>query len=206
MPVEILDIGSGNVRSVKNWVERANVQTRIVTKAAEISSDILIVPGVGSAGPYMDRLKAGKFDLAIHDHLSKGGRLLGICLGFQIMADYSEEDGGVEGLGILPGFVERLPDKISHNSWESFYLKKKNMVGNQFNSSRSLSRKQVIDGRVFFNHEYGFLNKDSSAYTLPVSSELTQYSALAVKNNIIGIQFHPEKSQKTGLELVSMIL
>lgn len=206
MKVDILDIGSGNIRSIKNWIEKANVATNIVTEAKNIKSDLLILPGVGSAGPYMSRLRKGGYDQALIEHVDKGGRLLGICLGFQILSSFSEEDGGVKGLNLVDGYVERLQNKNSHNGWESIYLRKNEMNGQTFFNQHSLTKKRVLDGRVFYNHEFGFINRDSNAFSIKVSDGLNKYSGLLIKNKIIGIQFHPEKSQMTGLELISMIL
>ncbi len=206
MIVEILDIGSGNIKSIQNWIERVNVPTRIVTKATDIKSNFLILPGVGSAGSYMDRMKKGDFDKAILEHANQGNRILGICLGFQLMSHSSEEDGGVEGLGLLDGTVKRLSSHSSHNGWEKYDLKRSDLGDNSFGSQLKLTRKQNIQGRVFFNHEYGFCSYDNSNFSKSISEEYNGYSSMVVKNNIIGIQFHPEKSQKTGLELISMIL
>jgi len=206
MIVEILDIGSGNIKSIQNWIERLNVPTRIITKATDIKSEFLILPGVGSAGSYMDRMKKGDFDKAVVEHLNRGNRVLGICLGFQLMGDYSSEDGGVEGLGIIKGRVEKLSDSFSHNGWEKFDFKKSDLCNNSFNSMLKLTRKQNIDGRVFFNHEYGFVVEDDVLFNKPVSKDFEEYSAMVVKDNIIGMQFHPEKSQQTGIEIISMIL
>ncbi|PJC86303.1 imidazole glycerol phosphate synthase subunit HisH [Vibrio sp. HA2012] len=206
MTVDILDIGSGNIRSIKNWIEKANVPTRIVTKPSNIQSDLLILPGVGSAGSYMSRLKQGSYDQAVLEHVDKGGRLLGICLGFQIMSSHSEEDGGVEGLNLINGYVERLKGDVSHNGWEPIYLRRNEMNSQSFHSQCHLTQKRILDGRVFYNHEYGFVSNETGAFTTPISESLSEYSGLLVKDNIIGIQFHPEKSQLTGLELISMIL
>lgn len=206
MKVDILDIGSGNIRSIKNWIEKASVPTQVVTDAKDIKSDLLILPGVGSAGSYMSRLKKGGYDQAILEHVEKGGRLLGICLGFQIMSSRTEEDGGVDGLNLIDGHVERLENSVSHNGWETIFFRRNEMKGHSFNNQRNLSQKRILDGRVFFNHEYGFVNKEKDAFSVPVSASLSQYSGLLVKGNIIGIQFHPEKSQITGSELISMIL
>lgn len=206
MLVEILDIGSGNVKSIQNWIERVNVPTRIVTKCTDIKSDFLVLPGVGSAGPYMDRMRKGSFDKAVIDHVNKGNKLVGICLGFQIMSNFTEEDGGVEGLGLLNAKVKRLEKPTTHNGWEKFNLKKSDLVEASFSSELKLTRKQAIDGRVFYNHEYGFVLEDKKLFSKPISNAFNQYSSIVVDNNIMGIQFHPEKSQQTGIDLISMIL
>ena len=206
MKVDIVDVGSGNIRSIKNWVQKSNIEARSVNQVSELKSDILILPGVGTVGSYMARLKASSFDKAVIEHVQRGGRLIGICLGFQIMAHFSEEDGGVECLNLIDAQVYRLTDQNSHNGWEFLSFKKNSMNGQSFNSSQKLTRKTVLTGRVFYNHEYGVINMDKEAFTVPVSPSLQQYTGLFVKNRIVGIQFHPEKSQITGIELISMIL
>jgi len=206
MVVDIIDIGSGNIRSIQNWIERVHIATRVVTKATDIESDFLILPGVGSAGSYMERLKKSAFDQAIHEHVQNNKRLLGICLGFQLMAESSEEDGGIEGLSLLKGQVKRLDKEISHNGWEQFNFKKEELASQSFHSMCKLTRKKRLNGRVFFNHEYGYLNQDEQSFSKPISEKYPNHSSMIVKDKIIGMQFHPEKSQFTGLELISMIL
>lgn len=206
MTIEILDIGSGNIKSIQNWIERLNIPTRIVTKASDIKSKFIILPGVGSAGSYMERLRKSKFDKAILDHVNNDGRLLGICLGFQIMGHYSQEDNGVKGLGIVDCYTERLYNGSTHNGWEEFNFKRTDLKNQSFNSELKLTRKQNIHGRVFYNHEYGVVYNGYSAYNKVVSDEYSKYSSMIVQDNIIGIQFHPEKSQQTGLDIISMIL
>ncbi len=206
MRVDILDAGSGNIKSIQNWIERLHVPTRVVKKSTDIKSDFLVLPGVGSVGPYMEKLKKKSFDKAIHDHIDSGGRLLGICLGFQIMGKYSQEDGGVEGLGLLDGYTAQLEGKLSHNGWEKFMLNIDNLNEQSFNSTMKLTRKKNIRGRVFYNHEYSFICEDEKIFNKKISIDLNNYSSMIIKNNIIGIQFHPEKSQQTGLDLMSIIL
>lgn len=206
MSVDILDVGSGNIQSVRNWIEKANIPVRIVSKASDMQSNLLILPGVGSAGPYIKRLRHRGCDQAILEHVDKGGRLLGICLGFQILCEYSEEDDGTKGLNLIEGHVERLPRGVSHNSWEPIRFRKNGMNGQSFNAKERLSRRNILDGRVFYNHEYGVVNNNNNSFSIPVSETLSKYTGLYVSSNIIGMQFHPEKSQITGLELLSMVL
>ena len=206
MKVDIVDVGTGNVRSIKNWVEKCNVDARSVRRVDDLVSEVIILPGVGSARPYLDRLRKNLFDTAIIEHVQGGGRLIGICLGFQIMSSFSPEDGGIEGLSLIDAEVKRLENSASHNEWEPFAFRKDRMNSQSFSSSEKLSRKTILDGRVFYNHEYGVINNDPHAFTVPVSTKMNQYSGMFVKDKIIGIQFHPEKSQLTGLELISMIL
>jgi imidazole glycerol-phosphate synthase subunit HisH len=206
MKVNIIDLGSGNIRSLKNWIEKANITASCINNINDLDAEIIILPGVGEIGSYMKRLKRESFDKAILNHVKNGGRLIGICLGFQIMSIFSEESGGVKGLGLIKAETKRLKGNISHNEWEPLLLRKDSMTNQSFNSTEKLSRKTVLKGRVFYNHEYGVINKDSKAFTIPISSKLKQYTGLFVKDKIIGIQFHPEKSQITGKNLISMIL
>ena len=206
MTVDILKVGSGNIGSIKNLIENTNTEVRIISKPSELKSNVLVLPGVGSAGPFMARLRETGFDEAIVKHVSRGGRLLGICLGFQVMADRSEESSGVRCLGLIDGYVEKLRSHASHNSWEPVILNKKKLNGQSFNSEAKLSKKSILKGRVFYNHEYGFVSNDTEAHSMPISEELEVYSGLLVKGNVIGMQFHPEKSQVTGHQLISMIL
>jgi imidazole glycerol-phosphate synthase subunit HisH len=204
--IDILDIGSGNVRSIKNWVGQANVKSKYVREPNEISSNLLIIPGVGSVGTYMNRIIDRGFNSAIREHVCKGGRLLGICLGFQIMAKFSEEDGGIDCLNLLNGTVERLPEDQSHNGWEALSFRRNDLKGEHFYNEFSLTKKRKLSGRVFYNHEYGFINNDRDSFNIPISKKFDKYSGMVIKDKIIGIQFHPEKSQSTGLQLLSMII
>jgi glutamine amidotransferase len=206
MAIDIIDVGSGNIKSVENLVSYLNIKLQVVRKPSEINSNLIILPGVGSVGPYMERMKKLKFDQAVLEHIAAGRRLLGICLGFQIMGESSEEDGGVECLGLIKGVVEKMETNNSHNGWENFKIITTDLSEQLFQSEQKLTRKRTINGRVFYNHEYGFISKDNSVYDKKISKQYSKYSAMIVKDKIIGIQFHPEKSQQTGLQLISMIL
>jgi imidazole glycerol-phosphate synthase subunit HisH len=206
MTVDILDAGSGNMKSIQNWLERLYIPTTIVKNPTELKSNFLVLPGVGSIGPYMEKLKKKSFDKAIHDHINNGGRLLGICLGLHIMGAYSEEDGGVEGLGLITGYTARLKNDLSHNGWENFLINKDKLETQSLYSSMKLTKRKNVKGRVFYNHEYGFVCQDEKIFNKPISTSLNRYSSLVIKDTIIGIQFHPEKSQQTGIDLMSIIL
>lgn len=206
MNVDILDIGSGNIRSVRNWVEKSHIPSRVVMHPEDIQSEMLILPGVGSARSYMKRMQAGFFDQAVKEHVKRGHRLMGICLGFQLLMEYSEEDGHVDGLGLLKGHTERLYAGNSHNGWEPLSFNRNEMNTQNFNNKYHLTHKRIFNGRVFYNHEYGVISRDTKVFNLPISDEMKKYSGLLVKDNIIGIQFHPEKSQVSGTDLINMIL
>lgn len=205
MKVDLIDIGFGNISSLKNWLDHSNIRSRAISSVKEIKSDVLVLPGVGSAGPYMKKLKKLSFDKAIKQHLKEKKKLIGICLGFQILYQVSEEDGDTNCLGLLKGSVKRIGNDKSHNGWEKFYFRKE-MVKKKSIGQSGLTAKRVVDGRVFYNHEYGVINQEKSCLDLKVSKALKDYSALVIKDNIIGIQFHPEKSQITGKELLEVLI
>lgn len=202
MIVDILDIGVGNTNSVNHALRRLGVDANFVSKTDQLSSETLIIPGVGSAQYFMEKIDKSGFRQCLIDCAASGKRMIGICLGFQMLGQYSEEDGGVEGLGILSGCAEKLSPHASHNGWECYGFDKKYLMNR---SSTPLTLKRKLAGRVFYNHEYGFINKDN-CYDQKIPGDLQLYSAVVIKDNIIGIQFHPEKSQSTGLDLFSMIL
>ena len=168
-----------------------------------MSSNLIILPGVGSAKLYEKKLKQNGFDKAIKNHISNNGRLIGICLGYHILFDFLEEDGGVNGLGLLKGRVERLKSNKSHTSWESFKFRKdqlsKTWIGDKF----SKSKKQILSGRVFYNHNYGVISEGKDVLNFKIPNY--EYCSCSISKQIVGFQFHPEKSQVTGQILIEMI-
>ncbi len=204
--VNIIDLGIGNIKSIKDWVEKANMPAKRVTKFKEIDCDTLIIPGVGCAGPFMEKLKKSGFDKAIIEHVYSGKKIIGICLGFQILADHSEENGGVHGLGLIKGNVEKLGISLTHNGWENFYFDKKKLKTKNLRELSISGAKRIIEGRVFYNHEYGFRVAEKGNLSIPISHEHKKYIGFFIKKGIIGIQFHPEKSQATGFEISRMFL
>ena len=202
MTIDILDIGVGNSRSVDYALRRLGLPSNLVQKTSDLSSETLIIPGVGSAKYFMEKVNESDFRQCLIDYAASGKRIIGICLGFQLLGQHSDEDGGVEGLGILSGFTEKIGADGSHNGWEPFRFDKTNL---KKRGHRAITRKRVLNGRVFYNHEYGYVNRDD-CYDQKIPGHLGAYSSILIKDNVIGIQFHPEKSQSTGLDLFSMIL
>lgn len=205
MKVDVIDIGFGNVGSVRHWLESARIEARIVADARRLRAPVAVLPGVGSAGPYLEALRSRRFDEAIFEHLQGGGRLVGICLGFQVMADHCAEDGGHAGLGLVRGEVRRLEGVFTNNGWHPIELRKQDIRASCPDRPATLTRKRVVRGRVFYNHEYGFVARDAQAHAQPICDALKRYSSIVVKPQLVGMQFHPEKSQATGLDLIRMV-
>ncbi len=206
--VGIVDIGIGNIQSIKNWMNRCNVNWEIIQIEESLQKySLIILPGVGSAKLYMDGLISSRFYDKLIDAARDNIRILGICLGAQVLFDDLDEDGGVKGLGLIKGKVERLNTLNSNTGWIPFELNKEHLNSNWLKYSIGNSKKRRLIGRVFFNHNFGIYTDDNEALILNIShSNYNQFGALVIKKNIIGIQFHPEKSQKMGEEILKMIL
>jgi len=197
--VNIIDLGLGNVSSVENWAQKSLLSPKRVSKPSQLNDGLIIIPGVASAGEYMLRLKKTKLDQEIIKRYKYGQKIVGICLGFQIMTNYSEEDSGTECLGLFEGKAVYLDNKRTHNGWEKFKFDVREFE-NDINFSKR--RKKTISGRVYFNHELKVEINDNSIIHV-LDNGITSYS---FKDNLFGFQFHPEKSQKTGVELLKMLV
>lgn len=206
MEIDIVDCGFGNIASVKNWLSKVNIVSHVVKDPRAIRSDTILLPGVGSVKTYMRSLKETGFDQVLKTHVANDKRLIGICLGFQVMSNFSEEDGGVECLGLLNGQVKKLGEDVCHNGWEGLNIRLDQLGDQQFHSAMALTQKKVLNGRVFYNHEYGFVANDRELLSVPISDSFSEFSGMVIAGKIIGMQFHPEKSQQSGLTLLSMIL
>ena len=153
--VDIIDVGMGNVYSVRNNLSRLGVSCRIIDDPNALTSPIIILPGVGSALSFMNNIRAKNFDKAIQTHIIKGNKIIGICLGFQVMTEFSEEDGGIACLGLIKTetiSLQRHYPSSNHNQWEKFSLRKEDLSLSKNHISIFNSRKRVINGRVFYNH------------------------------------------------------
>ena len=130
--VNIIDVGLGNIRSIEHWLDRSNLLYRRVNQVQHFTNDVIIIPGVASAGAYMHKLRESGLDKEIVKRSKYGQKLIGICLGFQILTDYSEEDGGTECLGIIKGYTNYIDSRNTHNGWSSFHLDTRKMSKNSF--------------------------------------------------------------------------
>lgn len=206
--VNIIDLDIGNIRSISNMLSRLGVSSETISEPSLINSRTLILPGVGSASLFMQKIRARHFDKAIHDHIRNGNRLIGICLGFQVLTEFSEEDGGTKCLGLIETntiHLSKHSNLFNHNHWEDFFIRKQDLSLSEETGFKSRSRLSVVRGRVFYNHEYGVkIPSDNQCFTQINSTELASFASIYSKDNIIGIQFHPEKSQATGHQLFSL--
>lgn len=195
--IAIIDYGMGNLHSVSKAVERLGYEAVVTSDEAEIlAADGAILPGVGAFGDAMEQLRESRLDGVTARYAQTGKPLLGICLGMQLLFTSSEEHGSYEGLNLLPGKVVRFQGsyKIPHMGWNRL----------QFKQSSPLLE-GVEEGHVYFVHSYQVMPEQASDL-LAVTDYHQQVSAVVGRDNVFGMQFHPEKSGSIGMQLLGNFL
>lgn len=183
----IIDYKAGNLTSVKLAFAAIGAEATVTRDPAVISAaDRVVFPGVGAAKSAMANLAELGLTDAVRSAANSGKPFLGICLGMQILFEHSEEDGGVDLLGVLPGRVRRFPDVVD--------FKVPEIGWNQVNGKTD----------YYFVHSY---YAEKGAYTVGTTeyAGITFTSAVR-KGNLVAYQFHPEKSGRAGLELLKEFL
>ena len=198
--VAMIDYDAGNIKSVEKAMIALGEDV-VVTKQREtiLSADHVILPGVGSFGDAMEKLHKYQLIDVIREVTDKGIPFLGICLGLQLLFESSEASEGVDGLGILPGRIVRLPEdqglKIPHIGWNSL----------QYPNSGRLFDGIPEQSYVYFVHSYYLQAQDPKIVTAT-----TEYAALihasVEKDNVFACQFHPEKSSDVGMQILKNFL
>ena len=195
--VAIIDYGLGNLYSVKKSLDKLGRDSVITRDPKNISmSDYIILPGVGSFNQGMTNLK--KFDLINtlkHQVLTEKKKFLGICLGFQLIFEHGTENGLEKGLGWIKGDVIKIESNftVPHMGWNNIKLpREENYI-------------DTLERNFYFVHSYHVKPKDLSIITSYVYHGIEIVSSIK-KNNICGVQFHPEKSQEAGLKFLKEFL
>ena len=209
MRVGIIDYGSGNIRSVYKSFEKAsslldkNFQIIIVDSLEELKKvDKVVLPGVGAFSDCMQGMNniQGLVNL-LHDMILKGSKpFLGICVGMQLLANFSKEYGYTEGLSWIEGDVSSIEIveaemKVPHMGWNSVHFNKKHTLFNRIKQ----------DEDFYFVHSYKF-NVKNNKLVLAKTHYGGDITAVVLKDNIIGTQFHPEKSQTAGIQFIKNFL
>lgn len=194
--IALIDYNMGNLFSVAQAFKYCGETPRIVTDAAELMKfDAAVLPGVGNFGEGMLRLRESGMAEKVVEFAHSGRPLLGICLGMQMMLSRSEEAPGTAGLELIPGEVRRFPNlglKVPQIGWNEVEFKKS---GAPF--LRDLADKSFF----YFVHSYYVCPADAGA-TLGETEYGVRYASIIGRDNIYGCQFHPEKSQNCGLQIV----
>jgi glutamine amidotransferase len=198
--VVLIDAGTGNLRSVQKALESIGADVlRTDDPNKVITAKRVVLPGVGAFGDFMSGLRAGGMESAVIDIAGRGIPLLGICVGMQALFDVGEEMGDHPGLGLLPGrvtrFDESLSVKIPHTGWNQLEVKEDALLFNQVDAG----------SYVYFNHSYYCQPQNSSDITATTDYGLL-YACAVQHENIFGVQFHPEKSQLVGLQILKNFL
>jgi imidazole glycerol-phosphate synthase subunit HisH len=201
--VTIIDYGLGNIRSVSSAIEYLGAKVEIVSNPEKISkSKILILPGVGSFKKGMENLRNSGADQAILNAVSnKKTKLLGICMGMQLLSEYGSEDGGSYGLGLIPNYVERFDENFS----KEYKIPHVGFNKVSFSDNKGLFKGFSQSCDFYFTHSYRMLLGDI-AQRHATCEYGENFLAAFQFNNICGTQFHPEKSQTNGLLLLHNFL
>jgi glutamine amidotransferase len=190
----IIDYKVGNLHNLKNALDYSSVDNRLVSVADDVrKANRILLPGVGAFAPAMEQLrKSGMLDV-IQEKVEGGTPLLGICVGAQLLMDQSEEDGTHVGLGWIPGKVKRF----------NHQLKIPQMGWNEVSQQKEDPLFQGVDDMMhfYFVHSYHLL-VENSEHVLGLSSYGYDFASVVRKDNLWGVQFHPEKSQNVGLQLL----
>lgn len=190
----IIDYGASNLRNVQKAFEAVDVKATISSSPDEVAAaDKLILPGVGAFGEAMRRLREQNLDETIYVAVQGGTPLLGICLGLQLLFEESEEWGGHEGLGFFDGVVRRLDvgPKVPHIGWNEVHVQREH----------PLLATLPADPYGYFNHSY-YVEPAAEELVLATTDYEKDFACICGRDNVMGIQFHPEKSQEVGLRLL----
>ena len=193
--IAIIDYGMGNLRSVEKAFAKLGADVIVTSDASIIASaDKVVLPGVGAFGDCMHNLQEYRLIDVIQEVIGKGTPFLGICLGLQLLFEGSEEDPGVKGLGILPGFVRRIQApgfKIPHMGWNSLNLK----------ANSPLYHEMLKSPYVYFVHSYHAVPDNPAIITATTEYGSTVTASVGC-GTLQAVQFHPEKSGAAGMKLL----
>ena len=200
MSLALIDYGAGNLRSVENALRAAGGRDIAVTADPDLvrKADRIVLPGVGAFAACMNALSAipGMVDALNQRVIGEGAPFLGVCVGMQLMADAGEEFGTTPGLGWIKGIVAKLEPadpqaRVPHMGWNDVVPVEPHPL--------------IVPGEAYFLHSFGFRVADPKTLAAITDHGGTVTAAVA-RDNLIGAQFHPEKSQAYGLAFLSRFL
>ncbi len=206
--IAVIDYGMGNLRSVSKALETVADDGVAVEVTADperiLSASHVIFPGVGAIRDCVAELTRLKLDDVLRDVISSGKPVLGICLGMQALLRHSEENNGTEGLDIIAGEVRHFDIKPAENGE---HLKVPHMGWNEVQQTSAHPIWKDIDqnSRFYFVHSY-FVAPDDQSVIAATTHYPDSFCSAIIKDNLFAVQFHPEKSQHTGLKLLENFL
>lgn len=198
MIVAVVDYDAGNTLSVTRALERVGVKVDLTPDPERVlAADAVVLPGVGAFGDCMRKLRDRGMDEACRETFRSGKPFLGVCVALQVVFEASEESPGVEGLGLMPGRVVRFERdglKVPHIGW------------NELSVVRDHPVLDGLDGEAFyFVHSY-FPEPEEKADLIGETDYGTRFCSAAGRENLVAVQFHPEKSSRAGLKLYENFL
>lgn len=194
--VGVIDYGMGNLKSVLNSLEEIGEAGEIVTDSSTLDLyGKAILPGVGAFCEAMQNLDNTGFSNAIRNFVARGKVLLGICLGMQLLCNDSKEDGFFKGLGLIDAnvlpFAKMNKFKVPHMGWNSIHVVRDDLITNNILSGND----------VYFVHSF-YVKNNNLDDVIAVTEYGLKFTSIMKRENVIGMQFHPEKSQEVGLTLL----
>ena len=193
--IAILDYGMGNLRSVEKALEHVGVTAKRTAEADEVrAADGVVLPGVGAFPAAMERIRELRLDELVAERHEAGVPILGICLGLQLLFDSSSELGGATGLGLLEGPVGELEAeglKVPHIGWSPVRWERQSRLA------------EGIPSETPFYFVHSFAPRPSGEGLLGSAEYGSRFCCAAERDNVFGVQFHPEKSSAAGLRLLS---
>jgi glutamine amidotransferase len=193
--IAILDYGMGNLRSVEKALEHVGATATITDDATAVrEADGVILPGVGAFPRAMERIRARGLDELVAERLDAGVPILGICLGLQLLFDSSTELGGAAGLGLFPGEVDAIEAeglKVPHIGWAPVRWERRSRLT------------EGIESETPFYFVHSFAPRAGAGELLGSAAYGERFACAAERDNVFGVQFHPEKSSAAGLRLLA---
>ena len=198
MKVAVVDYDAGNTLSVTRALEKVGAKVDLTPDPGRVArADAIVLPGVGAFGDCVRKLEERGMDGACREAIESGKPFLGVCVGMQVLFEGSEESPGVEGLCVLPGEVVRFEVgdlKVPHMGW------------NQLDVARAHPVLEELDGEAFyFVHSY-YPDPAERSDVLGTAEYGARFCAAAGRENLVAVQFHPEKSSREGLKLYENFL
>lgn len=208
--VHIVDYGVGNLYSAARAVEKVGGEARLSSDPAAIASaERLLLPGVGAFASCANTLRFSGLTDPVIDFVATGRPFLGICVGMQLLFDYSLEFGKHAGLGLIAGHVERIPAedsrgarKVPHVGWSELLMPD----GRQDWNGTILEDAVPGESAAYFVHSYSCIPSDPACCLAEADHDGFRITAAVGRDNIVGCQFHPEKSGRVGLQIIERFL
>jgi glutamine amidotransferase len=198
--IALIDYGVGNLRSVEKALAAVGAEVRLTDQADEIlAAEKAVLPGVGAFGDGLAGLRARGLDEVVKELARRGTPLLGICLGMQLLFETGEEMGEQPGLGLLPGRVRRFP--VGRDAIPSYKVPQTGWNQILFERPHPLLAGLSAGDYAYFNHSY-YCDATDPADVLAWTEYGLRYASVVGRGRLYGVQFHPEKSQAVGLQIL----